>query len=401
MDFKKNKVLPWVTLSVSVVFSILYVLMMIDLKTDMDKTPIRIIAVAAFFVSVTLNVLALVTAGINRIYDPMTERVESINCRYTGFVVILATLPILLEILLLAFIPGFSDFATDDPARASFLLTIVTIYMTGFPFLLITLRKVPAMKFEKKYMPFSFFILCIAVTAGLCLAGTLIGLPIDTILTQPFKDNTADEISNLAEIMQRSSLFDRVLVVGIMAPVFEELIFRKLLVSRTIRYGETFSILLSGFMFGIFHGNFQQFFFASFVGMLFAFVYIRTGRIIYPILLHMTVNLATSVVTASLYIKLMPYIEDNSDVMSMPSDVQLLFFVLCLWILFLGAVALTGLVLLFVFNKKFKPYKTPDEPSVGMIIGNCLKSPLFWSYIVIELGQFGSAYLPDIVNYFI
>lgn len=115
----------------------------------------------------------------------------------------------------------------------------------------------------------------------------------------------------------------------------------------------------------------------------------------------MTVNLATSVVTASLYIKLMPYIEDNSDVMSMPSDVQLLFFVLCLWILFLGAVALTGLVLLFVFNKKFKPYKTPDEPSVGMIIGNCLKSPLFWSYIVIELGQFGSAYLPDIVNYFI
>ena len=280
MDYKKNKVLPWATLAATVLFSVLYVFFIVGMSIDMDITLLRISALTALVLSILVIVLALVTARVNRIYDPMTERVEALNCRYTGFVVILAVLPIIFEVLLYAFIPDFEDFAENDPARASFLVTVVTIYLTGFPFLLLTLRKVPVMKIEKRRMGFSFFILCLAVTAGLCLAGVIIGLPIEMLLTEPFKSaDSSDQINHIAEIMQNSSFIDRVIVVGVLAPVFEELIFRKLLVSRTIRYGETFSILLSGFMFGLFHGNFQQFFFASFVGMLFAFVFIRTGSV--------------------------------------------------------------------------------------------------------------------------
>ena len=156
MDYKKNKVLPWATLAATVLFSVLYVFFIVGMSIDMDITLLRISALTALVLSILVIVLALVTARVNRIYDPMTERVEALNCRYTGFVVILAVLPIIFEVLLYAFIPDFENFAENDPARASFLVTVVTIYLTGFPFLLLTLRKVPVMKIEKRRMGFSF-----------------------------------------------------------------------------------------------------------------------------------------------------------------------------------------------------------------------------------------------------
>lgn len=401
MERSKNRVLPWITLAVSIIFSIAYIVMAIALKVDTDEDVLRMIILGTLGLSIVPIVFAIITGAVNKVYDPMAERVDAVCARYSAFALIMAVLPVGLQLLLFALFPGFGDLAESDPARATFIVTILTIYVTGFPMLLLTLRKVPAMKIEKRNPTFPFFLLCVAVMAGLCLAGVLIGAPIEMLLTKPFEDGSAaEETDKLAKILMSSSFFDRVLVTGILAPIFEELIFRKLLISRTIKYGETFSILLSGFMFGLFHGNFQQFFFASFVGMLFAFVFIRTGKVIYTILLHMTVNLSTSVVTTTLYIKLMPYIDNLENMADLPDDIAFLLLVLTAWIMLLGMIALTGIVLFFVFNKKFRPYKAPGEPSVGKIIGSYASSPMFWSFIVICIGDFGSAYLPAIVNYF-
>ena len=82
------------------------------------------------------------------------------------------------------------------------------------------------------------------------------------------------------------------------------MIFRKLLIDRVVKYGEFVAILTSGLMFGLFHGNFSQAIFAMGLGMFFSFIYIRTGKIGYPILLHMIINLSTSVVTVFLTQKL-------------------------------------------------------------------------------------------------
>ena len=404
MDHKNNKVMPWVTLAASAVYSVAYVLMIISFTVETDRTVMLILALITMAFSIVVITLSVITYKINKINDPMHERTESLCGRYVMFAVVTSVIPIFFEVILMALIPEFDSFVENEPARAAFLITILTLYVTGFPLLLLSLRKLPKMKIEKRNPTLPFFLMCITVMSGLCLIGTLIGFPIETALTLPFQNGNESSTSDIAQILENSSFFDRVLVIGIMAPVFEELIFRKLLIERTIKYGETFSILLSGFMFGLFHGNFQQFFFASFVGMLFAFVFIRTGKIIYPILLHMTVNLSTSVVTSTLYIKLMPYLDnldDYGDFERLPTDMQLLFMVLVMWMLFLCMTAVTGIVLLAVFNKRFKPYKTPDEPSLGKIIGNCASSPLFLSFVILCLSQFGSAYLPDIVDFFI
>ena len=85
------------------------------------------------------------------------------------------------------------------------------------------------------------------------------------------------------------------IIISIIGPVFEEILFRKLLIDRTIRYGARISIILSATLFGLMHGNLNQFFYAFLLGGFFAYVYIKTGNIIYTIILHIFLNLIGSV----------------------------------------------------------------------------------------------------------
>ena len=82
----------------------------------------------------------------------------------------------------------------------------------------------------------------------------------------------------------------------IMAPVCEEFIFRKLLLDKLKPFGDTVAILFTAITFGLTHMNFQQFFFAAFTGLIFGYVAIRTGRLLYPILLHFFFNTMSAVV---------------------------------------------------------------------------------------------------------
>ena len=46
-------------------------------------------------------------------------------------------------------------------------------------------------------------------------------------------------------------------------------------------------MLFSGLMFGLFHGNLNQFVYAFVLGLCFGFIYVKTGNIRYTIGLHM------------------------------------------------------------------------------------------------------------------
>ena len=73
------------------------------------------------------------------------------------------------------------------------------------------------------------------------------------------------------------------------------ILFRKFLIDKTIKYGAKVSIILSAVLFALFHGNLNQFFYAFLIGGFFAYVYIKTGKITYSIILHAVVNLMGSV----------------------------------------------------------------------------------------------------------
>lgn len=80
------------------------------------------------------------------------------------------------------------------------------------------------------------------------------------------------------------------ITVVICAPIFEELLFRGFLLTRLRRFGSWFAIITTGIMFGLFHQNHQQLFFATAFGILTAFVASRTRSIIPGIIAHICLN---------------------------------------------------------------------------------------------------------------
>jgi membrane protease YdiL (CAAX protease family) len=81
----------------------------------------------------------------------------------------------------------------------------------------------------------------------------------------------------------------------------EEVIYRKLVIDRLRCFGELPALLISGVGFGLIHGNFSQFFYAALIGIVFGYVYLRTGNILHTVLLHMLINLIGGVYTTEIY----------------------------------------------------------------------------------------------------
>lgn len=77
----------------------------------------------------------------------------------------------------------------------------------------------------------------------------------------------------------------------ISAPIFEELLFRGVVLRAFSRVNVNFGIIMSAFLFAIFHGNIPQAINAFFVGIVLAYVAVKTGSVILCIILHFCANL--------------------------------------------------------------------------------------------------------------
>ena len=127
---------------------------------------------------------------------------------------------------------------------------------------------------------------------------------------------------------------------------------------------EIAAILLSGFMFDLFHKNLQQFIYATVIGIIFAYIYIRTGRLRYSIILHMLINFMGSVVVGGIFklAGLGEYVQaymnalstgDFSAVLKFANDNMDALMILGAFEMVIGAVILTGIILWIVaFAKK-------------------------------------------------
>ncbi len=209
-----------------------------------------------------------------------------------------------------AFIKGMFDngFIGSTQAVLSYIYLIISDGAGILLLFLLTRKK--AQKPERKDMKFSTWFVCFMCCFGIGGVGSIIGgivngiimLPATLFTTlfafvTPLTGNNYNIVQNL--IYKDNSwayLLTGIITVGIVVPLLEELLFRKLLIDSTSKYGFGASILLSGLIFGLFHGNFVQFFYATALGILFAYIYASTGKLRYTALLHMGYNLYASAV---------------------------------------------------------------------------------------------------------
>lgn len=81
------------------------------------------------------------------------------------------------------------------------------------------------------------------------------------------------------------------LSIAIAGPIFEEVYFRGVIYQLLARFrGGLFPVVVSGLLFGLWHGQPVQIIYTSVLGIVLGFVYMRTGHIIYPIIMHIVNN---------------------------------------------------------------------------------------------------------------
>lgn len=175
------------------------------------------------------------------------------------------------------------------------LVSSIALHITGFVVLTLGLSS-PALipkSPDKHVMSLGAFLKAICMCYALLIVSNLIGTLLTTGIGVLQGKPVANPVEQVVMDMSLPVMF-AVMVIG--APIFEELFFRKFLIDRTLQYGAWLSALLSGFMFGLFHGNLSQLPYAFALGVFFSFIYIRTGHIGYSMALHAVINFLGSIV---------------------------------------------------------------------------------------------------------
>ena len=248
------------------------------------------------------------------------------------------------------------------------------LYLVAIPCGLLLLKRLPAATPDDHPIGTRNFFLFIPICFFLMYAGSILG----TLLSLLFSGGTAQ---NALEQYLSDNNPLKVLVIVILAPVLEEYVCRKQIIDRTAQYGEKLAVFLSALVFGLLHGNLFQFFYAFALGWVFGYIYIRTGRIRYTIILHSIVNFAGSVVA--------PWILSTVDVdaianldPALPLEEMLAFYqsilpellLLLGYLLILLGLFVTGMIFLILRSNRLiwkeSAAQLPADGSLKTVYGN-------------------------------
>lgn len=359
--------------------------------------------IAAFAIPL-LIILIVLSHYINNT-DTVENMIAAVAVRYAifgwFFVFFFKFCVILMEIF-------FKDFFYEHFSAIYLIMNSINVSVIGTLVLSIALRKLPAVKIEKRKMKIRQLLFLIMIMYGITQVGSIMGLPIHTALSAFSVQDESEIGTELANMLFSSNMVIRIITVGIMPAIFEELLFRKFLIDRTIRHGEFISCAMSGIMFGLWHGNFQQFFFAFFIGVLFAFVYIRTGNIIYTMIMHASMNLVTATVTLQLLVGLIEKMgidlndgtfDPNINYDELLKNVLPILFLMMIWIILLAGFQITGFIFAIIKRKNFKLVAMEGEPGRKVLLHKLTHSVEMWVFFSLAILLFVYSYMPDIIAF--
>ena len=268
-------------------------------------------------------------------------------------------------------------------ATSTFFL-LIPYYLVGVPFCALVLNGMP--KDERlssrrlpKGMLFPVFTMNVAgMVIGSVIAASLMAA-INAILPSPAENM-------VAELLLGSNVWLTIIFVCIITPIMEELAFRKLLLDRIAVFGDKTAILISGLMFGLFHGNLYQFFYAFIFGMILAWVYLRSGKLRLPVIFHGIVNFMGGVIA--------PFFANNADGAAMETlantDPKVIATTVASGIyglVYMG-LAIAGVVLFFVYHSRLVTEKGYITIPKGKGFRTAILNPGMIVFLIICLGMF-------------
>lgn len=223
---------------------------------------------------------------------------------------------------------------------------VMPMYAIGFPIAFLIMKGGGDRRvIEKKRMKPLHFFVAFLISYVFIWVGNLIGLAV-TFGIGFLKGTPVSNDLNM--VVGGTDMWIIVLYMVLIGPIFEELLLRKMLCDRVIKYGQGTAILLSGLLFGLFHGNFNQFFYACALGGFLAFIYVKTGNVKYTIGLHMMINFMGSV-PGGLVLKHIDLENLSLETLTGPMII-----LLALYLLLVYSILIAGFVLLMINRSKLK-----------------------------------------------
>ncbi len=102
----------------------------------------------------------------------------------------------------------------------------------------------------------------------------------------------------LAQFITSGNFILSLLAVGVIGPVFEEILFRGLIFGELRKITKVrAALVIQALLFGIFHLNAIQSSYAFLIGLLLGFVYYRSNSIIAPMIVHIIINTSSVILS--------------------------------------------------------------------------------------------------------
>ena len=171
------------------------------------------------------------------------------------------------------------------------IIGIIVLYVIGLCLFKLIVKNIPNYKIEKGKISLKELVLCFLLQFSSIL--------VMSVLTVILSKITGNEIGGEIDALTPLMLFQLL----IFNPIIEEYVFRKLFADKLLKHGELLFMLTSSFCFSIVHGvslGIPQILYTFILGMIWSYVYIKSGNLLVPIILHSLSNLFGSVIIQSL-----------------------------------------------------------------------------------------------------
>lgn len=145
---------------------------------------------------------------------------------------------------------------------------------------------------DRSYKPFkgeALFMFTSGMTVG--VLGTLLTYAINSVIDFFFGTGEIEEAFAGMKPQNMGEFAIFAFCICIVAPIAEEYLFRSLLLKPLRAYGDFTAAIVSGLVFGLYHGNFDQLAYASLLGIFFSVIAIRYNSIIPTTILHAANNI--------------------------------------------------------------------------------------------------------------
>lgn len=185
----------------------------------------------------------------------------------------------------------------------------------------------------------------------------------------------------------------------VIAPILEEMLMRGMVMESLRPYGNGFAIFLSALLFGIMHANFEQFFYATALGIFLGYIAISTQSIVSTTIMHMIFNAVSGcfvLLSADEGVGDYLLASEKGEEGVVTAGVVLYI----IWMVFVMIALAVGVIMLIYKLIKIKKYRVPKvqtELSAGRRWGIFFTSATVIVMLILALDTFTFNIIPNVI----